>query len=1520
MEKAAAVCLTYGVDGSATVTRQDVPTHWTTDPTKLTQGQRLRFAGDCPGICGSYVVQQMINAIDQSVTYKDVAPIPPPAGSRCAPCPTDVKAPGLINCKQQVWDVHAPQAVYKEDFCGCAGPPIPQCAPGTMRESKNTTAAGIPTGASTRVQCMHDCPGKDGGWDQLLLDSNMTNEIDCGGWPLPELAQDSCSPENGFDACGCPQPKFKCKPGTEGSCKGFVCPVWGEAVVIDCKKVLPPVVNSINGLHVCSCEWPPAPVCQDETGPNDVCDNAAAAVVVEEVDCLGRPLAEDKGTMPAAPEWRFRFTGGCRLCDMPPAKKCRGDTHCPVQPPCSCPDTSDRGIDGIVGPNGECAKPLLTVIDCGGDKLVPPPPEECPPCNCPTEEFVCAECTDCCLGNETKCGNYVCGLGRDIAPTPEDACRTSCSRDNHCVQGFLCDMASTECVKIGKKPQPIGGCRGDKSEPCEPYSCNDVANSCMQECYADAHCSTGYGCQFSTLTGIPALPRYDTLGSDRDNGEDKPYALCGGVIGGAAGGGGTKPGRCAKIPKDPNQCTTNDPDGKANKCGPFNCGSAPGQRGACYACGVNNSQVAFTTASRCKTTCANDAHCSLNAHCDLSIGQCAPGKPLTPDSCSTKDLGYCTPYACGRHIAVRALPNAQCRTSCEEDGHCMLFYRCENDEATGKGKCVAGQIVANQYQSPAEISTKCFGPGQDWAFGDIPWKCLKVPIGVGGDPTARIAYSPPFPAPAPIVRKAIPCSKHATCKPYRCGKKDVRDADIGNSTCQVACQELKDCSQGFACLKGKCIQHRGPGAQCDVNAQCASGHCVDGICCNKACNSPCQKCTDMGICDYVPERTDYRDDCGRCQTCIGNLTITQSADNENITNYKMSCGPEEYMKDAKKACGAKGYCNGDANNTACECFNNLEGGHWAGERCSYCNKGFHGEECRQPDMEFVPPLPTTDGSPPRPMGAETRPIQFPVRVLDFSTQAQPKSVLSLLGEPDATDKYFVDHVPNMQNAWEPMQYYCQHEANPKFDGCKNKRCCAYNDGNNGDNYTMSYQYVTLEYKDAVYISDVWVYANQHPGSLVGIYAQPAQSGAAASPGGSAPVVETLANGTIATVALPKGIDLDAQRTGAADIDTLDDTAASVLPNTTTAAGTNTAPFVPVWTKSDPEGVALPAQGRIADTAFPKAPLSWVTRTNRPVVRPAQTIGFGDQAFDMEAKTKVIKAVFFMPNSGRVQIDTIGLVGFAVAQLNLTGACPGAIEVSSDASGAAPERQTPVKRAVTCSGNGKCGIKGCMCKGNWEGVACDRCKFGWQGSECTDRVPIPQSNQAPLSRIVLFEDLNDFDRDELLVRWSIQTYTPRSTRVFSARHFGTKFVSPQITLGMHSHVRVLAGFFVTDTPNFRDGGIICRGARFRSKFPDRERTPEERIDDQERVLFIKHIPYQTGINVMGTGFGDASEQMDITTQWDKPEISLEFEVWSPEVNLQPDKGNHRMTLTYFAVYAASYPSLRSSDSPDAASLN
>src|SRR5438552_1437 len=39
--------------------------------------------------------------------------------------------------------------------------------------------------------------------------------------------------------------------------------------------------------------------------------------------------------------------------------------------------------------------------------------------------------------------------------------------------------------------------------------------------------------------------------------------------------------------------------------------------------------------------------------------------------------------------------------------------------------------------------------------------------------------------------------------------------------------------------------HR-PGAACGCKAECASGFCVDGVCCDKACDGACQTCTLPG--------------------------------------------------------------------------------------------------------------------------------------------------------------------------------------------------------------------------------------------------------------------------------------------------------------------------------------------------------------------------------------------------------------------------------------------------------------------------------------------------------------------------------------------------------------------------------------------------------------------------------------------------------------------------------------------------
>eukprot|EP01059_Diplonema_ambulator_P032418 TRINITY_DN6342_c1_g1_i1.p1 TRINITY_DN6342_c1_g1~~TRINITY_DN6342_c1_g1_i1.p1 ORF type:complete len:220 (+),score=39.23 TRINITY_DN6342_c1_g1_i1:58-660(+) len=185
----------------------------------------------------------------------------------------------------------------------------------------------------------------------------------------------------------------------------------------------------------------------------------------------------------------------------------------------------------------------------------------------------------------------------------------------------------------------------------------------------------------------------------------------------------------------------------------------------------------------------------------------------------------------------------------------------------------------------------------------------------------------------------------------------------------------------------------------------------------------------------------------------------------------------------------------------------------------------------------------------------------------------------------------------------------------------------------------------------------------------------------------------------------------------------------------------------------------------------------------------------------------------------------------------------------------------------------------------------------------------------LCGLVMFEDLMDYEGKELELRWSIQDYTYRATRVFQARHFGTKFISPLITLGTHSHVRVQAGFFILDMPNFDDTGIVARAARIRSTNPAASRTAVQRASDGERIIFIKHVPYLTGVNVMGTGKGDTSEQMDVTTAWDADQISIEFEIWSPDTLSKANKGYHRMTLTYFVVHSCAYPSQAGSANPD-----
>ena len=291
------------------------------------------------------------------------------------------------------------------------------------------------------------------------------------------------------------------------------------------------------------------------------------------------------------------------------------------------------------------------------------------------------------------------------------------------------------------------------------------------------------------------------------------------------------------------------------------------------------------------------------------------------------------------------------------------------------------------------------------------------------------------------------------------------------------------------------------------------------------------------------------------------------------------------------------------------------------------------------------------------------------------------------------------------------------------------------------------------------------------------------------------------------------------------------------------------------------------------------------------------------------KSKVLKLVIDpSKTNGKVQLDSIGILGFSLPPRVLTE-CPGKISV--DVFDTA--NQLVAKRDVFCSGKGSCKPSGCMCEGNWSGAACSVCAYGYEGENCEDRI-INNDESTNLCTISAFEDLSQFATDELLLRWRFVNYKFMSSAAVIYRHYGTRMESPLVSLASHSHVRIRAGFFVVDNPNQQSSGIEVRVANLSNPDVGTLRGAVDQASSAERTVFIKRVPYNTGINLVGTGTGDSSETMDINFDWPYDNIAVSFHIWSPD-RLKTNYGNHRLTISYLSIDTCSYPSASGSGSPD-----
>ena len=133
-----------------------------------------------------------------------------------------------------------------------------------------------------------------------------------------------------------------------------------------------------------------------------------------------------------------------------------------------------------------------------------------------------------------------------------------------------------------------------------------------------------------------------------------------------------------------------------------------------------------------------------------------------------------------------------------------------------------------------------------------------------------------------------------------CGD-DVCDADEKCGTCPADC----DCGAGAVCLDNNCVDLTPDGGGCGAPEDCASGFCVDGVCCESACDSLCEGCAvsgNKGNCIPFSAGVDPQDDCGLCEVCSGNSSCKFVNEGKDLKN---DCSAE-----AQQTCGFNGSCNG----------------------------------------------------------------------------------------------------------------------------------------------------------------------------------------------------------------------------------------------------------------------------------------------------------------------------------------------------------------------------------------------------------------------------------------------------------------------------------------------------------------------------------------------------------------------------------------------------------------------------------
>lgn len=182
----------------------------------------------------------------------------------------------------------------------------------------------------------------------------------------------------------------------------------------------------------------------------------------------------------------------------------------------------------------------------------------------------------------------------------------------------------------------------------------------------------------------------------------------------------------------------------------------------------------------------------------------------------------------------------------------------------------------------------------------------------------------------------LSCPEASECRTYSSSVLAGNCAGRGECATAADCPAV-DSPEGTPCNgaegqcdgAGECVvaNKAGLGDACEGDDQCSSGHCVDGACCDTACDGVCAACGEDGRCDVAPDDDDECNDvsCPESSECasypepltekrcksLGQCETEATYCNAELAEEGASCG-------SNQACNAEGECaaaEGDTDDT-----------------------------------------------------------------------------------------------------------------------------------------------------------------------------------------------------------------------------------------------------------------------------------------------------------------------------------------------------------------------------------------------------------------------------------------------------------------------------------------------------------------------------------------------------------------------------------------------------------------------------